>query len=75
MPEEKWKTFETPPIAIIHGQFDKAGNAINAIRFHENIPAKDKTLWYYEKMWNSPLLEQEYPDIENKIVDWMKKRI
>jgi esterase/lipase len=47
-----WKTIETPPIALVQGQFDKITDPINAINFINSIKTKDKELWWYPNMWS-----------------------
>lgn len=71
--ESQWGNVETPPIVLVHGQFDKIGQAINAVNFYERIKTKDKELWFYPEMWSSPLMEEEYYDIEQSFVDWLKR--
>lgn len=55
--EKNWNKVDTPPIVIIQGQYDKAADPINSIRFYETIKSKDKELWWYPNMWNCFYLE------------------
>ena len=38
-------------------------------------PSKKKKLYYYEKMYHNILMEDEYLDVINKIVSWLKDNI
>ena len=71
--ESQWGNVLTPPIVFIHGRMDKLGQAINAINFYERIKTKDKELWFYEDMWSTPMLDEEYYDIEQNFVDWLRR--
>ena len=76
-PEDSWKNFETPPIAIFQAGIDKASegqNCMNVIKFYEKIPTKDKQLYFYEKGWPLLLFEDEYFEMEKSIVEWLQKR-
>lgn len=73
--EKYWPKLQLPPIAIIQGELDRASDAINSIKFYEALPSKEKELWYYKKMWHMFLYEEEYPEIENRVVEWLHKQL
>jgi dipeptidyl aminopeptidase/acylaminoacyl peptidase len=60
---------------IIQGELDRASDAINSIRFYEALPIKEKEMWYYRKMWHMFLYEEEYPEIENRVISWFNSHL
>lgn len=72
--ESSWKKLETPPILIVQGQYDKGADPINSIRFYESIKTKDKEYFWVPTMWNFFLLEEEYPQVESRIIQWLEVR-
>lgn len=55
--ESTWSSLATPPILMIHGQYDKAADPINAINFYEKIKSEDKEFLWMPNMWNYLFLE------------------
>jgi esterase/lipase len=69
--EKDWPKMQLPPLVIIQGELDRASDAVNSLKFFTALATKEKELWYYRKMWHMFLYEEEYPEIENRIVDWL----
>ena len=44
-------------------------------RFYNEIKSEDKELWYYQKMNFAFMLEDEYPDIEKRLVAWLHRHV
>lgn len=75
IPERLWSKIDTAPIVVMHGECDKFGNGYHAYEFYSQIKTRDKELWYYEKMNFGFMLEDEYPDIEKRLVAWLDKHL
>ena len=75
IPQRLWNKIKTSPIVVIHGECDKYGNGYNAYQFYNEIKSEDKELWYYQKMNFAFMLEDEYPDIESRLVSWLHKHV
>ena len=73
--EDSWKKLVTPPIAIVQGQYDRAADPINSINFFEQIKTEDKQMWWYPEMWNAIWLEKEIFEIQDRMVEWLSKRL
>ena len=74
IPEDLWDKIETPPVIVIQGECDKYGNGYNSYRFYNAIQSKDKEFWYYPKMNFAVPLEDEFPEIQERIIKWLEKR-
>ena len=59
---------------IIQGEKDLMGQAYHAVKVFKESKSKDIELWYYQKAWAAILMEEEYPEIEKRMIEWILKR-
>ncbi|KRX02516.1 hypothetical protein PPERSA_11856 [Pseudocohnilembus persalinus] len=64
----------TTPFLVIQGGMDKLVDSDLAKELIQRSPSKDQTVFFYEDLWHSVILEEEYPDIVQKIQEWLRER-
>ena len=57
VPEKSWDKATDLPTVIIQGEIDKAVDPASSINLYEKLKVKDKSFWWYPKMWNNIFME------------------
>mmetsp|Transcript_10315 Transcript_10315/g.20077 ORF Transcript_10315/g.20077 Transcript_10315/m.20077 type:complete len:293 (-) Transcript_10315:28-906(-) len=64
----------TTRLVIIHGGKDVMVEEAKSKRFYEAVPTEDKEYWYYPELHHAALYEPEYPEFQQRLVEWISTR-
>lgn len=75
IPQKSWDKATELPTVIIQGELDKVVDPASSISLYQKLKVKDKSFWWFPKMWNNVFVEQEAEEIGKKIEKWIMERI